>query len=49
MNVLVLGGNGYLGSKVVRALVLRNENIFSTIRENSDLSRLEKIIKKSIL
>ena len=36
MNILVLGGNGYLGSKIVKQLVLKNSNVFSTIREQSD-------------
>lgn len=40
MNILVLGGNGYLGSKIVKQLVLKKANVFSTIRERSDLSRL---------
>ena len=43
MNILVLGGNGYLGSKIVKQLVLKNSNVFSTIREQSDLSRLNDI------
>ena len=43
MNILVLGGNGYLGSKILKQLVLRNSNVFSTIREYSDLSRLNDI------
>ena len=43
MNILVLGGNGYLGSKIVKQLVLKNSHVFSTIREQSDLSRLNDI------
>lgn len=43
MNILVLGGNGYLGSKIVKQLVLKNSYVFSTIREQSDLSRLNDI------
>lgn len=43
MNILVLGGNGYLGSKIVKQLVLKKSNVFSTIREQSDLSRLNDI------
>lgn len=34
MNILVLGGNGYLGSKIVKQLVLKNSHVFSTIREH---------------
>ncbi|SEQ17372.1 CDP-paratose synthetase [Lachnospiraceae bacterium NE2001] len=40
MNVLVLGGNGYLGSKVVRWLVEKNYNVVCTKRTSSDLSRI---------
>ena len=43
MNILVLGGNGYLGSKIVKQLVLKNSHVFSTIREQSDLQRLNDI------
>ena len=43
MNVLVLGGNGYIGSKVARELVARGENVVCTKRENSDLSSLNGI------
>lgn len=43
MNILVLGGDGYLGSKIVKQLVLKNSHVFSTIREQSDLSRLNDI------
>ena len=40
MVYLVLGGNGYLGSKIVRKLLDRGETVICTKRENSDLSRL---------
>ena len=43
MNILVLGGNGYLGSKLIAQLVQKKENVFSTIRERSDLSRLNGV------
>lgn len=43
MNILVLGGNGYLGSKLIAQLVQKKENVFSTIREQSDLSRLNEV------
>ena len=41
MNILVLGGNGYLGSKVVDCLLREGNLITCTKRETSDLSRLQ--------
>lgn len=42
MNVLVLGGNGYLGSKVIKQMCQRKEvNIVLTKRPSSDMSRIE--------
>lgn len=43
MNILVLGGNGYLGSKLIAQLVQKKENVFSTIRGQSNLSRLNEM------
>lgn len=43
MRFLILGGNGYIGSKVVRLLVEAGHNVVCTKRENSDLSRLKDI------
>lgn len=43
MNFLVLGGNGYLGSKVVRRLLNENHKIVCTKRILSNLSRVEGI------
>ena len=41
MNVLVLGGNGYLGSKVIQEILKDSSNkVVFTKRQNSDLSRL---------
>lgn len=40
MNILILGGNGYLGSKVTRKLVEKGHYIVCTKRASSDLSRL---------
>lgn len=48
MNVLILGGNGYLGSKVVRFLVETGHKVISTRREKSDISRLEDIKDKLV-
>lgn len=45
MNILVLGGNGYLGSKVVKKLYsLGNSNITCTKRNNSDMGRIQVIL-----
>ena len=41
MNFLILGGNGYLGAKVTKALIDINANVVCTIRKKSDLSRLK--------
>ena len=41
MNVLILGGNGYLGSKVARELVKNGTGVTCTRRTGSDLSRLK--------
>ncbi len=45
MLYLILGGNGYLGSKVINKL-LENENnsIICTTRKSSDIFRIERII-----
>lgn len=42
LEFLVLGGNGYLGSKVVHALVRNGHVVVCTRREHSDLKRLEE-------
>lgn len=41
MNILILGGNGYLGSKVADCLLREGHRITCTKRETSDLSRLK--------
>lgn len=46
MNVLILGGNGYLGSKVTRRIVGEGHHVVCTKRTNSDLSRLKDIESK---
>lgn len=43
MNVLVLGGNGYIGSKVVHKLFEQGYTVVCTKRPASDISRLEDI------
>ncbi len=40
MNILILGGNGYLGSKIANYLLLEGHKITCTKRETSNLSRL---------
>lgn len=40
MNLLILGGNGYLGSKVVTQLLRDGENVTCTKRTASDTSRI---------
>lgn len=44
MNVLILGGNGYLGSKIVHALHYQGISVVCTKREKSNLSRLDNIL-----
>lgn len=46
MNILILGGNGYLGSKVTRRFVNEGHYIVCTKRSTSDLSRLKDIEEK---
>lgn len=41
MNILILGGNGYLGSKVANYMFREGHKITCTKRERSDLSRLQ--------
>lgn len=41
MNILILGGNGYLGSKVVNYLLCEGHKITCTKRETSNISRLQ--------
>lgn len=44
MNILILGGNGYIGSKLVIELLNQGHLIICTKRENSDMSRVQKVI-----
>lgn len=46
MNVLILGGNGYIGSKVTRELVNAGHSVVCTKRVSSSLSRLEDLGSK---
>lgn len=46
MNVLILGGNGYIGSKVTRKFVNDGHSVVCTKRAASNLSRLEDIKNK---
>ena len=45
LNVLILGGNGYLGSKVTRQLIEAGNCVVCTKRQSSDLSRLSDLEK----
>lgn len=48
MNYLILGGNGYIGSKVARELTQKGHTVVCTKRSNSNLSRLDDIADKLI-
>ena len=43
MNFLILGGNGYIGSKVTRELLKKGHTVVCTKRVSSDLSRLSDL------
>jgi len=43
MNILILGGNGYLGSKIVKELLDRGNFVVCTTRAQSDLSRIAEL------
>ena len=43
MNVLILGGNGYIGSKIACKLLSDGHSVVCTKRSTSDLSRLKSI------
>lgn len=45
MNVLILGGNGYLGSKLIKAMI-DDHNIVFTKRAASNLERLEGLLDR---
>lgn len=46
MNIIVLGGTGYLGSKVINKLINAGHRVACFKRQNSDLSKLEDIVEK---
>ena len=46
MNFLILGGNGYIGSKVTRYLVKEENHVVCTKRPSSNISRLNDISDK---
>ena len=49
MNILVLGGNGYLGSKVIENLLSEGKHsITCTVRSTSDLSRIKKFADQGL-
>lgn len=43
MNILILGGNGYIGSKITREFVNSGHSVVCTKRPGSNLSRLAEI------
>ena len=43
MRCIVFGATGYLGSKLVKSLVDRGDEVLCVIRKNSNLSRLEAV------
>ena len=43
MRCIVFGATGYLGSKLVRALTVRGDEVLCVIRRSSSLSRLEDV------
>lgn len=49
MNVLILGANGYLGSKIAHTLVKENYQVVCTKRPKSDLSRIEDLHANSMV
>ena len=46
MNILILGGNGYLGSRIVKKFLDEGHMLTCTKRRKSDLSRLENVKDK---
>lgn len=46
MNILVLGGNGYLGSKVIKRLIDEGHKLVCTKRANSDMSRVKGLSRE---
>lgn len=49
MRFLILGGSGYLGSKIVKDLLNMGHNVVCTKRPKSDFSKLENLDKHIIL
>ena len=46
MNILILGGNGYIGSKVTKELTEADHTVVCTKRASSNLSRLDDVKEK---
>jgi len=46
MNVLILGGNGYIGSKVTREILNAGHSVVCTKRLSSNLYRIDDIVDK---
>lgn len=49
MDILILGANGYLGSKVTHALVKKNYHVVCTKRPGSNLSRIEDLYANNMV
>lgn len=49
MKIIVLGSNGYLGSKIVHSLVKQGNYVVCTKRNTSNVSRLEDLIGNNLI
>ena len=46
MNFLIIGGNGYIGSKITRELIIDGHSVVCTKRSSSNLKRLSDVDEK---
>ncbi len=46
MNILITGGTGFIGSHLVKSLLILNHRLFVFVRPYSDLSRIEDVAYK---
>ena len=47
MKALILGANGYLGSKIIHTLLEKDVSLVCTKREKSNMSRIEDVLYNS--